>query len=312
MLKFKNYLVEQDLLNEKLLLINNGKKYGQIVFLAGGAGSGKGFAGNNFMNVQDFKVRDVDEMKKAYLTLNKLRHKYPELDGLDLKKPEDVFTMHDFIKKKGTVESTLNNMLSVVVNPNILPNIVFDVTLQYISKIDDTVPLLIKAGYKPENIHIVWVLTDYEIAFKANLERERIVPYGKDGTPNIILDTHVGASKTMWNIVGKNNIPKSINGGIYVILNNRNQTIVFKEGDKKDYRTAKDDKDAPAKITSSARRYVSKGSENYKKKTIVVKDFTYLTYKEPKKAPKKEKEIYKQLFGWVKANIPKSALKFIN
>ena len=31
-------------LNEKLILFNNGKRYGQIVFMAGGAGSGKGFA----------------------------------------------------------------------------------------------------------------------------------------------------------------------------------------------------------------------------------------------------------------------------
>lgn len=274
--------------------------------------SGKGFAGTNFMNIQDFKVRDVDEMKKAYLSINKLKHTYPELDGLDLRKPEDVGTLHAFIKKKGTVKSTLDNMLSATVNPEILPNIVFDVTLQYIAKIDDTVPLLIEAGYKPENIHIIWVLTDYDIAFKANQERDRIVPYGKDGTPNIILDTHVGASKTMWDIVGKNKIPKSINGGIYVILNNRDQTVVFKQGDKKDFRTAKDDKNALPIKTTSARKYLKKGDENFKKKTIIIKDFTYLTYKKPGKSPNNDKEIYKQLFGWVTKNIPKSALKNIN
>ena len=83
MLNFTGF--KQELLNEKLLLINNGKRYGQIVFLAGGAGSGKGFAGTNFMNSQDFKVRDVDEMKLAFLKMNKLKGKYPELSGLNLR-----------------------------------------------------------------------------------------------------------------------------------------------------------------------------------------------------------------------------------
>ena len=31
-------------LEEKLIVYGGGKRYGQIVFLAGGAGSGKGFA----------------------------------------------------------------------------------------------------------------------------------------------------------------------------------------------------------------------------------------------------------------------------
>ena len=46
-------------LEEKLILFNGGKNYGQIVFMAGGAGSGKGFAIQNFMNQQidDLVVR---------------------------------------------------------------------------------------------------------------------------------------------------------------------------------------------------------------------------------------------------------------
>jgi len=44
---FSEFKESQEYLEEKLVLINNGKKYGQIVFLAGGAGSGKGFASDN-------------------------------------------------------------------------------------------------------------------------------------------------------------------------------------------------------------------------------------------------------------------------
>ena len=40
--------ITEDILNEKLITYGNRKPYGQIVFMAGGAGSGKGFAISNF------------------------------------------------------------------------------------------------------------------------------------------------------------------------------------------------------------------------------------------------------------------------
>ena len=43
MSKLQNYLTE------KQIIVGGGKQYGQILFLAGGAGSGKGFAASNFM-----------------------------------------------------------------------------------------------------------------------------------------------------------------------------------------------------------------------------------------------------------------------
>ena len=42
---FENFLIE------KQILFNQGKKYGQIVFMAGGAGSGKGFAQKIYMEI---------------------------------------------------------------------------------------------------------------------------------------------------------------------------------------------------------------------------------------------------------------------
>ena len=66
-----DYLTEDImLLTEKLIMFNQGKKYGQVVFMAGGAGSGKGFASKNFMEVNKFKVRDVDEWKKAFMAMS--------------------------------------------------------------------------------------------------------------------------------------------------------------------------------------------------------------------------------------------------
>jgi hypothetical protein len=62
MLNFKEYfdMLFYQQLDEKLIMYNQGKRYGQVVFLAGGAGSGKGFAQKEFMEADKFKVFDVD------------------------------------------------------------------------------------------------------------------------------------------------------------------------------------------------------------------------------------------------------------
>ena len=70
-------------LTEKQIILGKGAKYGQIVFLAGGAGSGKGFAINNFIEGSKFKVRDVDEWKKTFVKIAVLKNKHPKLRRLD-------------------------------------------------------------------------------------------------------------------------------------------------------------------------------------------------------------------------------------
>ena len=269
--------LSEDLLNEKLLLINNGKRYGQIVILAGGAGSGKGFAGTNFMNSQDYKVRDVDEMKKSFIKLDKLTSKYPEIRGLNLRTPNDVAKLHMFVDKMGSKDKTLSNMLKATSNPKTLPNILFDVTFKNTKSMNKVIPELLAQGYKKEDIHLVWVLTDYKVAVAANKSRERVVP------DDILLDTHEGAANTMWDIVNKQNIPKGIDGGIYVVLNNRENTLFFTDKSGK-----------PIKSTG-------KGS-------LAIKDFKYLTFKKPKKSPETNAKIKLQLWAWITNNIPATKL----
>jgi len=271
MLSFKKY--SNIILNEKEILINNGAKYGNIVFLAGGAGSGKGFASENFINSSDYKIRDVDEIKSAFLKLSKLKNKYPEIKNLSLKNPNDVYKLHKFIESKGIVDKTLSLLIKSNKNKEVLPNIIFDVTLKNIKKIKDITPKLFEAGYSKENIHLIWVLTNYSVAVKSNRERERIVP------DDILLKTHTGAHETMWEIIGKNNIPPEINGGIYIILNNRENTIYYS-----------DNKGKPIKSTS--------------KNNFTVKDFKYLTFKKPGKKPLNDLKIKIQLYTWIINNVP--------
>ena len=62
MLTFLQFLAEQ-YLEEKLIMYNQGKRYGQIVFLAGGAGSGKGFAITIAYNKSGYQVIPKEDLK---------------------------------------------------------------------------------------------------------------------------------------------------------------------------------------------------------------------------------------------------------
>lgn len=259
-------VTDEQSLQEKLIMFNNGKPYGQIVFLAGGAGSGKGFAIKNFMEKNKFKVRDVDEWKVALIKLAKERGKNPELANLDLRNPKDVFKLHTVVKDLGIKDKSLDGLLNDVKTDR-LPNIIFDITLKEIGDINEVLPRLIEIGYKPENVHLTWVLTNYAVAVKNNAQRDRVVP------DDIMLKTHQGAAQTMASIL-KGKTPAGLNGKIAVILNNPEHTIFF---------------DTPT----------TQGKQ-------VIKDFMYVTLKKEGKGFEKETAIQKQIFAWMKENIPKT------
>lgn len=294
--EFASYMKEaREFINEKLILFNGGKKYGQIVFLAGGAGSGKGFAASQFMQADKFKIRDVDEMKKAFMKLDALTSKYPEIRGLDLRKPADVSKLHMFVDGKGIKDKTLSLLLKDV-RQGRLPNIMFDITAKNLKSITGVLPSLLAAGYSPRDIHITWILTNYHVAVKNNAGRERVVP------ANILLDTHIGAAKTMSEIAFKNALPRTmVDGGVYVVLNNRENTVVWEKGSG-----ATSNKDARAKLASGSKTSgeVIKSANPKADFKMHVRDFTYMTLKKPGKTPLKSGDVTAQLSSWINANAP--------
>tara|TARA_R110000824_G_scaffold44088_4_gene128517 strand:+ start:518 stop:1870 length:1353 start_codon:yes stop_codon:yes gene_type:complete len=265
----------REFLTEKQIVLGKGAKYGQIVFLAGGAGSGKGFATSHFLEGTKFKIRDVDEMKKAFLKLAAMKNKYPEIRELDLRKPKDVFTLHMFVKNKGVKDKSLNMMLTQA-KAGKLPNIMFDVTMKDKGDITEVLPQLLEVGYNSRDIHIVWVLTNYYIAVEQNKapERGRIVP------DDILLKTHEGAAGTMWNFV-TSGTPRGVDGSVHVILGGKKHTVFWN-----DPKTGKP----------------FDGSKG----RIIVKDFKYVTLKEPGKKITTEASLQQQILDWIRANAPKT------
>ena len=269
MLKFRQYL------EEKLIMYGQGKRYGQIVFLAGGAGSGKGFAISNFMEKEKFKIRDVDEWKKAFIKLADTKNQFPEIKGLKLKNPKDVYKIHMFVKEKGIKDKSLDLLLRDS-NTDRLPNIMFDITMKDANDITEVLPKLIEAGYDSKNIHLTWVLTNYAVAIVNNRNRERVVP------EDIMLLSHEGAAKSMYEVI-RGKLPRGLNGAVRVILNNRENTIPYVDPEtKKPMKTEQGD--------------------------IIVKDFTYLTFKKEGKSMGPELGIKRQLLSWIASNVPKTKL----
>jgi hypothetical protein len=300
-LDLKDYKATQ--LVEKQILYNNGAKYGQIVFLAGGAGSGKGFAVQHFMQGSEFKIRDVDELKIAFqkldalgkFTTQDLLDKYGDkisqadkdlikkelidknlkMGQLDLKTPTHVYILHVLVRATDVKNKTLDLMLAGAEKSQ-LPNLIFDSTFKEVSDMTDVLPKLFAAGYEPKNIHVSWVLTNYQIAIKNNKSRARVVP------EDILLATHAGAAQTVYNLV-TTAMPPSVQGGVYVILNNPENTIFIV--DPKTNKAYKDKKGNP-----------------------VIKDFKYITLKEPGKPAKTELDVKKQLLTWIRDNVPPGAV----
>jgi len=255
-------------LEEKLIVYGGGKKYGQIVFLAGGAGSGKGFASEKFMQIELFKVRVVDEWKKAFIRLSSEIKRYSELKGLNLRNPDDVFKLHMAVKKMGIKGRSLQLLLRDV-RPDRLPNIMFDITFKDTEEIDEAMPMLLRAGYQPRDIHITWVLTNYHIAVKQNKERDRVVP------DDIMIATHTGAATSMYNVI-KGNLPRGVDGQVNIVLNNRNNTIMFKSSD-----------------------FADKKVEN-------VQDFEYFRLKREGQRIDTSEKALEKVMTWVKSNIPRN------
>ena len=229
-------------LEEKLLILGKGGNYGNAVILAGGAGSGKSFAAKNLMQGEKFKILNPDDIKDALLALrdrindpndksglpksDKLVDIIGNISGLDYRDPRDTTKLHILVQKMKLNYQRIVNLFTS--KHSELPNVMFDITAKSIDDISSTVGgeegalfFLKKAGYKPENIHIVWVLTNYKIALEQNLTRGRVVP------TNILLATHSGASATMQNIMFRSYGTLGINGDMAVILGGQTPTTVI-------------------------------------------------------------------------------------
>ena len=224
MKKFKNFLDESfikedamleasaDILLEKLITFGGQAypKFGNIIIMAGGAGSGKGFVKDKLVGAEG-KVFDVDELKTLASKAPRIIKRIKDELGTDLTKlasnlkdPENVGKLHgimgDYLNLDSKVKKAMYTSIFAA-DPDRKPNIIFDVTLKDLQKLEKITRDASNLGYDKKNIHIVRVITDIEAAKSQNLKRSRTVP------SEILVNTHRGAANTMGDIL---NMGKSL------------------------------------------------------------------------------------------------------
>lgn len=231
-LNFKQYqdvgmLSESDieLMNEVAIQFGGQKQtqFGQIVIMAGGAGSGKGFIKDKLLDI-DGKVFDVDALKtmamKTPLIVKKVKDEYGvDFSQLNLKKPEDVFKLHKIISDIGLEKGGKGAIAKSIIaaHPERKPNLIFDVTLKDLKKMADISHYVTELGYDKKNIHVVWILNQIDVAIAQNMERARRVP------DDILMDTHKHVSYAMKNVLtGVSQLRAYMDGKFIIVPNQRN------------------------------------------------------------------------------------------
>lgn len=196
-------------------------KFGQVVILAGGAGSGKGFTLEKLLGIEGITL-DVDALKKLVMGSTKLAAEIKAKTGHDvktmnLKNPDNVATLHHVIADVFNVSNKNQARVyaGIAAAPeDRKPNLIFDVTLKSMSKLANIARDVEALGYQKENIHIVWVMNDVHIAMQQNLKRDRVVP------KEILMDTHEGAALTMAKILNMgDSLKQYMDGDIWISFN---------------------------------------------------------------------------------------------
>jgi hypothetical protein len=209
-------------LNEKLVVISKPgeadfPRFGQIFILAGGGGSGKGFFVANFLGIEG-KEFNVDTLKKQLLRIKspELQKKFladtgRDLSSINMMDPYDVSLLHGWVKEQKYDKKQQEAFFLAAADSKLKPNVIFDMTLQSLHKLNEVTTLAISAGYDPSNIHLIWVLNDINVALKQNAARTRQVD------AEVLFNTHEGAALTMSQILQKSNWSK-LNGNVIIFF----------------------------------------------------------------------------------------------
>ncbi len=221
MISFKQYITEL------YISPHNGAKYGQVIFLVGGAGSGKSTAIRKFINSTNYKIINPDDLKALLIRAGKKGSPaFAEVGNIDPNTPTGSQEIHKFMRDKKIGPKRAKIMMAALADVKTLPNLLFDRTFSFAGEFKKISQGLIKVGYKSENIHVVFVMTDVEMAVKRNLERSRSLP------TEIVRGTNVEAKKRFAELFFKRAKGAVANGDYYIIINRGEKAIQVKTAGK--------------------------------------------------------------------------------
>lgn len=153
---------------------------GNFVVLMGGPGSGKDFISNNFIDLRNIRVFNVDSERE--LVAKKL--------GLDLNKPEDnekilAYTYGSTDPRNRTIKQL--KMLLNTTDTSEPPNIIFNTVGTHVDLIKELLEL---AKSKAYTTTMVYVHCDIDTALERNAKRTRRL------SDDVVIDYHERVQKT--------------------------------------------------------------------------------------------------------------------
>jgi len=232
---YESIVFENNKIDEAGLELGNQAypKSDQILIMAGGAGSGKSFILNHLLLFEG-KTLNPDN---TLITMVHLGAKYPEssisrkfkkatgkeFKDIDLKNSEDVNLLYDFVSDlelHSKLEWCFFNSVSSLPENYERPNVIFDVQMRNLETVDNILELAEKGKYKPENIHVVWVLNEFKTAYAQNLSRDRKID------PTLLKDYHIGVAETFNDLIVNTDEWKDLIGGdIWIVFNKKGVDI---------------------------------------------------------------------------------------
>lgn len=183
--------------------------------------SGKGFQLDKLLGIEG-KVFDVDHLKMLAINSTKFAQKVKDETGEDLKTfdmkvPANVGKIHELLSDVYNIPNKHQQTIfaDILTKPkDRLPNLIFDVTLKDMGKLESISRNVANLGYEKQNVHLVWIVNDINVAIEQNAKRARVVP------DEILMATHEGAALTMKKIIESGDgIKKYLDGDIYISFN---------------------------------------------------------------------------------------------
>lgn len=193
-------------------------KFGNILILAGGPGSGKGHQLKNLIGL-DGKVLDVDKLKEFALNhfgiKQEIKRKHDfDIDNCDLRNPEHTTKLHEILKELNLKQRSYDSLNYIKDLRERKPNLIFDVTLSDWEQFESICDLAKTLQYDMKNIHIVWVLNTLDVSLEQNSKRSRVVP---EEIVRAIFRSVSGNLKRICNMGEK--LKKYMDGDIWVSFN---------------------------------------------------------------------------------------------
>lgn len=210
-IKESTLLESEELLEDRMVKYGGelSPKFGWCVIYVGGPASGKGSATKFLSRLEGdyYNVDDLKEIKRMWQIRNPKTGK-PHADNFETPEEERNMGNSEFVSELHTEMKPLSKKWKKLIlnNPENevgrerLPNIIFDITGDELSKIMEIVDTLKPIGYK---IAILWMLSTVERAIRNNTQRARQVD-----TDNVFIPKHEGVISAIEQLFSSGEVSK--------------------------------------------------------------------------------------------------------